>query len=202
MLGQVVGTVVRLPVSLVHGIEQVLHDLASIAERAGRVLDAIEGMPARVDAVLAAAEPAAARVRSVLDAAEPLAGRVGKVVGRTERLAGRADNVVVDAAGVIAEAALALAAVRPAVEALGRLDPKLITTLIEDSAQGVPRLLAAVEERLLPALAQLEQLVPVIEHLEVQVDHLDATVADVGAMLGGIPGAARLLKRGATAART
>ena len=57
-----------------------------------------------------------------------------------------------------------------------------------------------MEERLLPALASLEQLVPVVEHLGVQVDHLDATVADVGAMLGGIPGAARLLKRGATTA--
>ncbi len=166
VLGQVVGTVVRLPVSLVHGVEQVLHDLASVAERAGAVLDAIEGMPARMDAVLAAAEPAAAQATTV-----------------------------------VADAAQSLAAVQPAVAALGRLDPALITTLIEDSAQGVPRLLAAVEDRLLPALAQLEQLVPVIEHLRAQVDHLDATVADVGAMLGGIPGAARLLKRGATAAR-
>lgn len=48
---------------------------------------------------------------------------------------------------------------------------------------------------LLPMLATLP---PTIEKLAVQVDHLDQTVADVGALLQGIPGAARLLKRGST----
>ncbi len=202
MLGHVVGTVVRLPVSLVQGVEQLLHDLGSVAARAGAVLDAVESMPARVEAVLAVAEPAARRADTVItradavvDRAEELPDRVEAVLKRADQLSRRVDRLVTDAAQ-------SLASVQPAVAALGRLDPSLLTGLIEESAQGVPLLLAAVEQRLLPALAQLEQLVPVVEHLGVQVDHLDATVADVGAMLSGIPGAARLLKRGATAARS
>lgn len=168
VLDKVVGTVlplVRLPVTLLEGVESILQQLTTIATRAAAVLDEIEGMPARIDAVLR-----------------------------------KADALTKKVDGVVAEAASTLTAVQPAVSAVAALEPGLITSLIEEAAQGVPQLLTAVEERLLPALASLEQLVPVVEHLGVQVDHLDATVADVGAMLGGIPGAARLLKRGATTA--
>ena len=182
MLDKVVGTViplVRLPVTLLEGVEAVLHQLTSIVTRVAVVLDAIEGMPARVSAVLDEAERVPPRIDTVLKKADGLTKKVDAVT---------------------AEAALTLRSVQPAVAAIAALEPGLITSLIEEAAQGVPLLLAAVEQKLLPALASLEQLVPVVEHLGLQVDNLDRTVADVGAMLGGIPGAARLLKRGATTA--
>lgn len=196
MLDKVVGTLiplVRLPVTLLDGVESVLQQLTSVATRAAAVLDAIEGMPDRVSAVLAVAEPTAVRIEAVLDEAERIPARIDAVLKRAEALTKKVD-------GVVADAAATLASIQPAVSAIAALEPGLITSLIEEAAQGVPQLLTAVEEQLLPALASLEQLVPVVEHLGVQVDHLDATVADVGAMLGGIPGAARLLKRGATTA--
>jgi ABC-type transporter Mla subunit MlaD len=196
VLDKVVGTlipIVRLPVTVLEGVESVLQQLTSVATRAAAVLDAIEGMPDRVSAVLAVAEPTAARIEAVLEEAERIPARIDAVLKKAEALTKRVD-------GVVAEAAATLASVQPAVSAIAALEPGLITSLIEEAAQGVPQLLTAVEEQLLPALASLEQLVPVVEHLGVQVDHLDATVADVGAMLGGIPGAARLLKRGATTA--
>ncbi len=176
----------RLPVTLLEGIESVLQQLTSVVTRAAVVLEAIEGMPQRVSAVL--------------DEAERVPARIDAVLAKTDRLTKKVDQISKQVDSVVAEATRTLAALQPAVAAVAELEPGLITSLVEEAAQGVPLLLTAVEERLLPALASLEQLVPVVEHLGMQVDHLDATVADVGAMLGGIPGAARLLKRGATTA--
>jgi ABC-type transporter Mla subunit MlaD len=206
VLDKVVGSVaplVRLPVTLVTSIEGLITELGSVAARAGAVLDAIEGMPARVEKVLAVAEPAAARVEALVTRAESVPDRIDVVLDQAAALTARIETVLKKAEtitrkvdGVVGDAAATLKQVQPAVEALGAVEPGLITSLVEEAAQGVPLLLDAVEHKLLPALAQLEQLVPVVEHLGEQVDHLDATVADVGAMLGGIPGAARLLKRG------
>jgi uncharacterized protein YoxC len=209
VLDKVVGSVapiVRLPVTLVAGIESLLSDLTTVAARAGAIIDSIEGMPGRVEKVLAVAEPAAARIEALVTRAEAVPDRIDAVLDQATALTARIDTVLRKAEGitkkvdvVVGDAAATLKQVQPAVEALGAVEPGLITSLVEEAAQGVPLLLDAVEHKLLPALAQLEQLVPVVEHLGEQVDHLDATVADVGAMLGGIPGAARLLKRGATA---
>lgn len=182
MLDTLIGTslgLVRLPVTVLVGVESVLQQVTSLVTRVADVLDAIDGMPARASSVLEEAERVPPRIDSVLRRASALTTKVD---------------------GVTAEASRTLASVQPAVAAIAQLEPGLITSLIEEAAQGVPLLLDAVEQRLLPALASLEQLVPVVEHLGVQVDNLDRTVADVGAMLGGIPGAARLLKRGATTA--
>lgn len=201
MLGQVVGSVVplvRLPVTLLQGVESVLGQLTSVATRAAAVLDDIEGLPDRVAAVLERAEAVPARIDAVLT--------------RTELLTAKVDAVVADAAAT-------LAGVQPAVRAIAGLDPQLAARLVEGlallvdgarrldpslvddataAARGLPLLLSTVDDKLLPALASLEQLVPVVAQLGIQVDHLDATVADVGTLLGGIPGAARLLKRGET----
>lgn len=110
-----------------------------------------------------------------------------------------------------------LASLQPAVQALAALDAGTITRLVADlslltggvrqldpsllddataTVRAVPQLISTVESELLPALASLEGLVPVVAQLGVQVDNLDSAVADVGSLLGGIPGAARLLKRG------
>jgi hypothetical protein len=61
--------------------------------------------------------------------------------------------------------------VQPLVTAVSAIDPQQLVALVES----------------IPA---------VLERLAAQVENLDRTVADVGALLSGIPGAARLAKRG------
>lgn len=177
----------RLPITLVQGVEPLLESLASVATRALTLLDDVEDLPGRI--------------REVLERADAITTRV---------------DVVVD------EAAAALSRVQPAIEVIGTLDLEVLarlTPLLDDLAvllagareldpslvrdgqkavHAVPILISVVENDLLPALANLEALVPVVAQLGVYVDHLDGTVTDVSSLLAGIPGAARLLKRGTT----
>ncbi len=199
MLGQLAGAVgplVRLPLTAVHSLEHLVEQLSTVATRALLLLDAVDSLPARIDVVLTNAELLSARLEGVLVTAEALTRKVNRIA--------------TDAAGT-------LASVQPAVAAIGALPAAAVAGLVEDlgallagareldpglvgeatgAVRAVPALMEVVETDLLPALAQLEGLVPVVAQLGVQVDHLDGTVADVGALLGGIPGAARLLKRG------
>lgn len=196
------GPLVRLPLSvassaagLAQGLEPLLDRFSDVATRALALLESVERLPGRIEAVLERLEAVPDRVEAVLSRADLL----------TQELA----DVVTSAAASVralepAVAALDVAAVAPLVTDLGvllagvrELDP----TLVDDAAASVralPALLEGLEVDLLPALALVEGLVPVVAQLGVHVDHLDGTVAEVGAMLSGIPGAARLLKRGAT----
>lgn len=199
MLGQLAGAVgplVRLPLTAVHSVEQTVEQLAAVARRAVALLDSIEGLPARVEAVLTSAERISARIDEVLQTADALTGKVD---------------------GVVDDAAATLASVSPAVKALAELEADLLASLLADlavlvtgarrldpelvdhgtaSLRAVPTLMETVDQELLPALAQLEGLVPVVAALGVHVDRLDRTVHDVSALLAGIPGAARLRGRG------
>ena len=116
------------------------------------------------------AEPITDRIEALLDRAEAVPDRIDELLVRSGRLADKVQALVDDASAT-------LAAVKPAIDA------GVVQEVLD----------------LLPALRSLEQLVPVVSQLGTQVDNLDRTVADVGALLGGIPGAARLLKRGETA---
>lgn len=190
MLGHLTGTVaplVRLPLALVHGLEPLLENLSSVAVRALRLLDDVEDIPGRI--------------REVLDRADAITTHVEVVVAE----AAEAITSVQPAVAVLADLDLeVLSAITPLLRDLGvllagarALDPSLVTAGTQ-AVHGVPVLIRTVESELLPALAKLEALVPVVAQLGVHVDHLDGTVADVGALLAGIPGAARLLKRGNT----
>ena len=162
MIDKVIGSVVplvRLPLTLVEGIESVIEQATHIATRAAVIVDR--------------AEPVTDRIEALVDRAEGLSDRIDALVVRSGEAARAVESLV--------------ASVQPLVAALASVDPDTITRLV---AEGV---------ELLPALRSLEQLVPVVSQLGTQVDNLDRTVADVGALLGGIPGAARLLKRGETA---
>ncbi|MGZ6827530.1 MAG: hypothetical protein ACXVGH_12120 [Mycobacteriales bacterium] len=218
------GPLVRLPLTAVLGLEQTLDQLASVARRAVALLDAVEGIPARVEAVLESAEQITGRVDDVLADVGRLTGRVdevlvtadalttqvGAVLRKASALTGKVDGVVDDASGT-------LASVSPAVQALAALETDLLATLLADlaalvtgarqldpelvdhgtaSLRAVPTLMETVDQELLPALASLEGLVPVVASLGVHVDRLDNTVHDVSALLAGIPGAARLRGRG------
>lgn len=173
MIDKVLGSVVplvRLPMTLVEGIESVLQQATHIATRAAVVVDR--------------AEPITTRIEALLDRAEEVPDRIDLLLERSGAIA---DSVH----AVVADATAALASLQPAVAALAELEAGLDVTVVSG--------LVGEAVELLPALRSLEQLVPVVSQLGTQVDNLDRTVADVGALLGGIPGAARLLKRGETA---
>ena len=158
-------------------IDKVLGSVVPLARLPLTLLEGIESVleqathvATRAAGVTDRAEPIAARIEALLDRAELVPDRIDELLERTGRVAGAVESVVKDVTAT-------LAAVRPVLE----------RGLVEEVAE------------LLPALRSLEQLVPVVSQLGTQVDNLDRTVADVGALLGGIPGAARLLKRGETA---
>jgi ABC-type transporter Mla subunit MlaD len=162
VLDKVIGSVVplvRLPVTLVEGIESVIEQATHVATRAARVVDR--------------AEPVAARIEALLDRAEQVPDRIDVLLVRSAEAAAAVESLV--------------ASLQPFVTALAAVDPAAVPALVTEAAE------------LVPALRSLEQLVPVVSQLGSQVDNLDRTVAEVGTLLGGLPGAARLLKRGETA---
>ena len=196
------GPLVRLPLAVatsaagaLSGLEPLVDKLSEVAARALAVVESVERLPARLEAVLVRLEAVPDRVEAVLSRADAVTAELAQVVGSASASVRALEPAV---------AALDVARVAPLVTDLSvllagvrELDP----TLLDDAAASVralPTLLEALEVDLLPALAAVEGLVPVVAQLGVHVDHLDGTVAEVGAMLSGIPGAARLLKRGAT----
>lgn len=188
MLGQLAGTVaplVRLPITLVQGVEPLLESLAAVATRALTLLDDVEELPGRIREVLERADTISSRVDAVVNDA---AAAIARVTPAVEVLAALDLEVLARITPLLDDLGVLLAGTRG-------LDP----SLVEDGQKAihaVPILISAVEDDLLPALANLEALVPVVAQLGVYVDHLDGTVTDVSSLLAGIPGAARLLKRG------
>jgi ABC-type transporter Mla subunit MlaD len=154
--------------------------IGSVVPLARLPLTLVEGL----ESVIEQATHVATRAARIADRAEPITDRIEALLDRAETVPDRIEEVLVRSADLAAavgalleDATATLASVKPAIDA------------------GLVREVAD----LLPALRSLEQLVPVVSQLGVQVDNLDRTVADVGALLGGLPGAARLLKRGETA---
>ena len=175
---------VRLPLTLVQGIEPLLEQLTAVATRALALLDDVEDIPDRIRTVLARAETITGHVEAVVAEATDALRSVQPAVAVLADL----DLAVVQAlAPLLTDAGTLLAGAR-------QLDPGLVDHAIT-AVHAVPSLITTIEAELLPALASLEGLVPVVAQLGVQVDHLDGTLE---ALLAGIPGAARLLKRGAT----
>lgn len=196
------GPLVRLPLSvassaagLVHTLDPLMDKLTDVANRALAVLDAVEKLPSRIEAVLDRIETIPDRVDAVLAAAATvtadLADVVASAAASVEALSPAVAALDVDrVAPLVTDLAVLLAGIR-------ELDPRLLDDAAA-SVRALPTLLEGLEVDLLPALVAVEGLVPVVAQLGVHVDRLDGTVAEVGAMLSGIPGAARLLKRGAT----
>jgi hypothetical protein len=192
VLGQLAGAVgplVRLPLTVVHGVEPLLEQLGSVATRALALLDDVEDIPQRIRTVLARAEALTTGVDDVMGKADEAVARATAAIAGVEPavkvLAALELSVLETLTPLIADLGAVLAGLR-------QLDPSLVEDGIS-VVRSVPELMTTVDEKLLPALASLEGLVPVVAQLGVHVDHLDGTV---GALVAGIPGAARLLKRG------
>ncbi len=173
MIDKMIGSVIplaRLPLTIVEGIESIIEQAQHIVTRAAGIADQAEVVADRV-------APITDRIEALLDRAEGIPDRIDALLTRSTGIADAVHAVVDDATAT-------LTSLRPAVDAIASIDPEVLANLVPEAVE------------LLPALRSLEQLVPVVSQLGVQVDHLDQTIA---ALLGGIPGAARLLKRGETA---
>lgn len=190
-LAGAVGPILRLPLSVVQGVEPLLEQLGTVAKRALALLDDVEQLPDRIRTVLGHADELSSDIAAVIGRAEATVAQATETLASIEPavqvLAAIDLHVLQMLAPVIADLGALLAGAR-------ELDPALVGEAIS-VLRAVPELRSAVEQQLLPALTSLEGLVPVVAQLGVQVDHLDGTVEG---LLAGIPGAARLLKRGAT----
>jgi ABC-type transporter Mla subunit MlaD len=142
-----------------------------------------------VDHLITQLNQVAARALALLDVAEPVAERVAATVERADAVAADVEALVARAGAITDEADAATA---QAAATITRIQPLL------DELAPLLQTVGSLEREKLVGL--VESLPAVLEKLAAQVDNLDRTVADVGALLQGIPGAARLAKRGATLA--
>lgn len=149
-------SVVTRPLSFAQHLDTLVDQLGQVASRALSLLDDAESIPGRIESLLE---------------------RVSGTATDIDALATRATTITTKAEQATDQAAGAVAAVQPLVDAAAMFDPELLA-------------------KLEPLLEGLMTLPIVLETLAKQVDHLDQTVAEVGTLLQGIPGAQRLLKRG------
>jgi hypothetical protein len=194
VLGQLAGAVgplIRLPLTVVHGLEPLLEQLGSVATRALALLDDVEDIPQRIRTLLAQAEAITTGVDEVMVKADEAVARATAAIAGVEPavkvLAALELSVLETLSPLIADLGAVLAGLRA-------LDPALVDEGI-GVVRALPELMTTFDATLLPALASLEGLVPVVAQLGAHVDHLDGTVVS---LVAGIPGAARLLKRGNT----
>jgi ABC-type transporter Mla subunit MlaD len=190
-LAGAVGPLIRLPLTVAHGLEPLLEQLGSVATRAVALLDDVEDIPQRIRALLANAEAITTGVDDVMVRADEAVARATAAIAAVEPavkvLAALELSVLETLSPLIADLGAVLAGLRA-------LDPALVDEGI-DVVRALPDLITTFDATLLPALASLEGLVPVVAQLGAHVDHLDGTVVS---LVAGIPGAARLLKRGNT----
>jgi uncharacterized protein YoxC len=170
-------------------VASVVTDAEQVAGRVTAVVGDAEKVAGRVTKVVGDAEAVAARVSTVVTDAEAVAARVAATVARAEEIAAEVEGLVTRAGGITDKANDATDKAASTVTTIQPLVDQLTPLLQAGGALDPEKLIGLVET--LPA---------VLEKLAAQVDNLDRTVADVGALLQGIPGAARLAKRGATLA--
>jgi uncharacterized protein YoxC len=193
MLGDLVG----LPFALTRSALLV----PGLVSAASRILDDIAGIVAATEELLAMVNTTLTRIAKTADAAAVLPHRVAKVIEQTEHLPGQAVVVIERAGGVFDRATHLVTEVdgmpeqlRPLVEALAELDPGVATQL----GRLIPTigpLLTRLENEVIPSVASLQGLVPVVELLHLNVGELQAVVAEVGKLIGSMPGASLLRRR-------
>ncbi len=129
------------------------------------------------------------RVAKVIEDAEHLPGQAVVVIERAGGVFDRATHLVTEMDGMPER-------LRPLVEALADLDPGVATQL----GRLIPTigpLLTRLEDEVIPSVASLQSLVPVVELLHLNVGELQTVVAEVGKLIGGMPGASLLRRRAA-----
>lgn len=193
----VLGELAGLPLAMTRSALLV----PGLVTQASRILDDIAGIVAATEELLAVVNATLTRIAKTADAAATLPHRVAKVIEQAEHLPGQA-VVVIERAGSVFESATHLVTeidgmpqqLRPLVEALAELDPGVATQL----GRLIPTigpLLTRFEDEVIPSVASLQGLVPVVELLHLNVGELQAVVAEVGRLIGSVPGASLLRRR-------
>ena len=193
----VLGELAGLPLAMTRSALLV----PGLVTQASRILDDIAGIVAATEELLAVVNATLTRIAKTADAAATLPHRVAKVIEQAEHLPGQA-VVVIERAGGVFDSATHLVTeidgmpqqLRPLVEALAELDPGVATQL----GRLIPTigpLLTRFEDEVIPSVASLQGLVPVVELLHLNVGELQAVVAEVGRLIGSVPGASLLRRR-------
>jgi uncharacterized protein YoxC len=192
-----IGDLVRLPVALTRSALLV----PGLVTQASRILEDIAGIVAATQELLSLVNTTVTRVAKTADAAAGLPHRVARVIEDAEHLPSQA-VVVIERAGGVFDRATHLVTemdgmperLRPLVEALADLDPGVATQL----GRLIPTIgpvLTRLEDEVIPSVASLQGLVPVVELLHLNVGELQAVVAEVGKLIGSMPGASLLRRR-------
>jgi uncharacterized protein YoxC len=208
---EMIGDLLRLPLALTRSALLV----PGLVTQASRILDDIAGIVAATEELLSVVNTTVTRVAKTADAAAGLPHRVARVIEQTEHLPHRVATVieqsehlpaqavlVIERAGGVFESATHLVTeidgmperLRPLVEALADLDPGVATQL-GHLIPTIGPLLARLEDEVIPSVASLQSLVPVVELLHLNVGELQAVVAEVGKLIGSVPGASLLRRR-------
>jgi uncharacterized protein YoxC len=194
---RMIGDLVRLPVALTRSALLV----PGLVTQASRILEDIAGIVAATQELLSLVNTTVTRVAKTADAAAGLPHRVARVIEDAEHLPSQA-VVVIERAGGVFDRATHLVTemdgmperLRPLVEALADLDPGVATQL----GRLIPTIgpvLTRLEDEVIPSVASLQSLVPVVELLHLNVGELQAVVAEVGKLIGSMPGASLLRRR-------
>lgn len=214
------AAVVRSPARLVGAVDDLLSDLGGSARRVTALLDDLSRVPGQVDALLQEVREVVSAAGRTVTLVTPIVERADTAVSDVGSTLAQAQQTADDVHALQQLVGRLVADLEPVLRVLAAFDPDVLarlprvlddTSVLLTGARGLPldvvddaattvRLLPGVlehlEDRVMPAVASLEGLVPVVDRLSAHVDNLNLVVADVGALLAGIPGSARLLKRG------
>jgi uncharacterized protein YoxC len=186
---------------IVAAAEELLGVVNATLTRIAKTADAAAALPNRVAQVIEQTEHLPHRVIQVIEQSEHLPRRVAEVIEQSEHLPGRAVVVIERAVGVFDSATHLVSEIdgmperlRPLVEALSDLDPGVATQL-GHLIPTIGPLLSRLEDEVIPSVASLQSLVPVVELLHLNVGELQSVVAEVGKLIGSVPGASLLRRR-------
>jgi hypothetical protein len=188
---------IGLPLALTRSVLLV----PGLVAQAARILDDIAGIVAATEEVLEVVNATVTRVAITAEAASALPHRVAKVIEQSEHLPAQA-VVVIDRAGGVFDSATHLVTqmdgiperLLPLVDALAELDPGVAAQL-GHLIPTIGPLLTRLEDEVIPSVASLQSLVPVVELLHLNVGELQAVVSEVGKLIAGMPGASLLRRR-------
>ncbi len=210
---------VRLGLALPLRTVAFVRDLVTLVEDASVAVARLGVVADRVSTLLDHVEPAVPRFVRIVDQVEPVIDRLSAATDRAAVAVAGVDTLVRDLDGLRPTVTALLQDLEPMARAVSQLDPTVVGDAVEvlsqartalsgllamdprlvgDAAEvmhALPELLERIDQQVLPAVSALEGLMPGVARLTGRVDHLSGQVVEVGGLLTGLPGAARLLRR-------
>lgn len=172
---QVPAIVARMQ-AVVGAVEGLVRRVDAVVARAGVVVENVDAMRADADATVLAVQQIERQASMLVDRCEPLLGAVieidPKLVRATQGLVER---------------------LQPLLTAATSLDPKVPGQAAQLLTRSGP-LLDRVDATALPLLTEMQAAVPDVRDILVQ--RLEPVMVDVETRVAGLPGAARLCRRG------